>query len=196
MEIGGREFDIVQRLYRTKGSSQQTLHTVPYHKTETRRMFYKAESKNETFFVKEYTEKDYGGTLGFPKNIEHEYHTSREYGDYDTTLKLGATTFDITVSPCKGIILGDDKIVFPYLDGYEKLSHWFDNLDGITFDFVCGLAKAAMVWIDDNEVDNYDLCENNTLVNFAGTDIDIKMIDFELSNRHPMEEYRAFIWNQ
>jgi len=137
---------------------------------ERRRTFYIVARNGIQYFVKEYTDREYGGKLGFPKNIEYEFNeTKRLYGAVET--KEGI------VNVPKTYALEDNRILFEYLDGYSK-SWQGDRLLALVYK-----------WVSEKRIDNYDLNANNAMIKMIGDKLDIKMIDFECSeDRHPMKE--------
>jgi hypothetical protein len=180
MTFNGKEYKVIKTLYRTKGSHNQRLaEHISEETKERRRRFYLVERNGRKYFVKEYHDREYGGNLGYPKNIEYEYETTKRlYGDI--TRRHG------TIGVPKVIAREDERILFEYLDGYRK-PH-VNELQAIH--------RLVLEWLRSKDIDNYDLCANNILVKVLPkrkngvTQYEVRMIDFEYSeDRKVRREY-------
>jgi len=183
MKINGIKYKILKKLYRTRGSENQLLTaSIPGSRIiEDRRTFYIVEKDGEKFFVKEYSDPDYGsGELGYPENIGYEHCvTSRLKGE----ITYNSHNIDVPM-----VFERDgNKLLFEYLSGYEKLNKagcmkWLDKQ--LLVD------KLVKLWLMNKRVEYYDLCANNTMVRLDGNKLSVRLIDFEYSSdRDPKKEF-------
>jgi len=178
MIFNGVEYNIVKTLYRTKGSYMQILTDEKVANTEERRTFYIVEHEGTKLFVKEYTDRTYGGNLGFPENINYEYETTQRLWE-------PVETQDGKIGVPRVYAKEDNRLLFEYLEGYKKPSQ--NN--------IWAVHRLVYAWLKRRDVYNYDLNPNNIMVkNMAFENgkqkYDVKMIDFEYSaDRNPRKEY-------
>ena len=180
MIFDGEEYEVLRELYRTKGSLNQLLMAdSTYDNIEDRRKFYIVEKDGVKYFVKEYTDRNYGGNLGFPENINYEYETTKRlYGEI--TRRNG------TIGVPKTFAIEDNRILFEYLDGYRRPQvHELNNIHRLVYEF---LRK--------KDIDNYDLCPNNIMVKHelyidnGVHQLQVRLIDFEYSaDRNTRKEF-------
>jgi len=180
MKIDGKDYKIKTTLYRTKGSHNQSLgDELPDDRAiETRRRFYIGERNGRKYFIKEYSDKDYGsGELNFPKNIEYEFNETKKLRG---SIEVDGGEIDVP----RVVAMEDNKIVFEYLEGYKKLANQAFNEWG--HETIQTLVRA---WVSEKPVRNYDLCNNNIMYLSDGESISLRMIDFEMSaSRNPKKE--------
>lgn len=205
MKFGDAEYEIVDTLYRSRGSQNQQLGPigeaippsgVAFPNLEERRTFYLVRETADSiykhpvnpdafrhtpfYFVKEYTDPEYGGTLGFPANIEYEFNETRrmkeqgrnEHGMHD----IGVVDM---------IALEGNRLLMEYLEGYRKFTL-------IPTGEVAGIVNSLIYeWIMRHDVHDYDLVGNNIMVKSAGNQkISVRLIDFEYSaDRDPKKEW-------
>jgi len=181
MIFNGKEYRVKLELYRTKGSKNQKLAQYISEETkERRRKFYIVERNDKKYFIKEYTDKEYGGNLGYPTNIEYEFDTTK-------SLEGDITRRDGVIGAVKAIGRDKNRIMFEYLDGYRK-----PHISELT-----AIQRLVYEWLKNKDVKAYDLGINNMMVKTGKkkngvTQYNVKMIDFEFSaDRDPKKEWNV-----
>lgn len=160
--FNNRSYKILQTLYRTIGSHQQILTTIPCNRTEYRRTFYVVEHSGQLFWVKEYTEPDYGHSIIY---------------EFEETSRLCKSTImgKNEIRTVKMVVVQRNRLLMEYCDGYIKLADM--QLTRNQRELV---SKLIRKWIDEHDVHDYDLCGNNILIKI-GDYMSIRLIDFEYS---------------
>ncbi len=162
ISFNAKDYTIEQVFYRTIGSHGQKLTTAKIVTTEHRRTFYLVNLKDESFWVKEYTESDYGHSIVYEFEETSRLHKATTIGEND-------------VRTVKMICLHRNRLLMEYCDGYTKL-----NDVQLTKDQRILVLRLIRKWIDEHDIHDYDLCGNNILIKIEGG-ISLKMIDFEYS---------------
>ena len=156
------EYDIVEELWRTKGSFNQHFCDKNDPNVEKGRKFYILSNGKKKIWVKEYL-SDMG-------DIDKEY---------DRTIAAGMPRWTVIdgIGMCRAVRCygkEDNKLFFEYLD-YGKLSM-------VTHEIKCLLK----LFVKEHSLTDYDLNFNNILYN--DKPVELVLIDFEPAGRNPMEE--------
>jgi len=137
---------------------------MPYvtDRTEHRRTFGLVSRHNKLFWVKEYTQPDYGHSITYEFEETSKLH-------YPTTVDGNS------IRTVRMISVNDNRLLMEYCDGYVKLRDAKLNLDQRKM-----VTKLISKWIDEHDVHDYDMCENNIMVK-AESNLSLILIDFEYS---------------
>jgi SAM-dependent methyltransferase len=173
MFFENEKYIVNKKLYRTKGSIKQRL-VEEKDNIESRRTFYIVEKDNILFWVKEYTDP----SLGF--SIQYEYDESNKF--VDLIIFEGHN-----ISSVRPLALEGNKILFEYCDKYKTLPNTTLNEEEKNI-----VKKLLCLWIDQQDVHDYDLVPNNIMIKKADK-ISIKLIDFEYSEGENKEKWNKTI---
>ena len=174
ISFDGENYIVCGVYHRTKGSHDQRLVTYITDRTEHRRTFGLVSRHNEMFWVKEYTQSDYG------HSITYEFkETSR--------LHCPTTIDGNEIRTVKMISVQGNRLLMEYCDGYVKLRDAKLNTDQRKM--VVGLISK---WIDEHDVHDYDMCGNNIMIK-TESNLSLILIDFEYSVGVNHERWKRFL---
>lgn len=162
ISFGGKDYVIRRVFYRTIGSYDQQLTPYVTERTDHRRTFSIVSRKGRLFWVKEYTQPDYG------HSILYEFEETSKF--FYPTLIDGNEARAVRM-----IGIRKNRLLMEYCDGYVKLRDAKFNTDQRTM-----VVRLISKWIDEHDVHDYDMCENNILVT-TQSNLSLKLIDFEYS---------------
>ena len=162
ISFDGKDYFVFLVFYRTIGSHNQQLTACVNSNTEHRRTFGVASRKGELFWIKEYTQPDYGHSILY---------------EFEETSKLHSPTVldGNTIRTVNMISVQGNKLLMEYCDGYVKLRD-----ANLSTDQKKTVTKLISKWIDEHDVHDYDMCENNIMIKVE-SNLSLILIDFEYS---------------
>ena len=170
----GKDYVVVRVFYRTAGSHNQQLTTYANEDTEYRRTFGLVSRHDKMFWVKEYTQPDYGHSI-----IYEFEETSR--------LQCPTTIDDNEIRTVKMISVQGNRLLMEYCDGYVKLRDAELNPDQRKM-----VVRLISKWIDEHDVHDYDMCGNNIMIK-TESNLSLILIDFEYSVGVNHERWKRFL---
>lgn len=162
ISFDGKNYIVCHVYHRTIGSHDQRLTPYVTDRTEHRRTFGVVSRHDKLFWVKEYTQPDYGHSILYEFEETSKLHSTTEIG--------GNTIRTVDMISVQG-----NRLLMEYCDGYVKLGD--ANLDPDQKKTVTQLLSR---WIDEHDVHDYDMCENNIMIKVE-TNLSLILIDFEYS---------------
>lgn len=162
ISFDGKNYIVCQVYHRTMGSHDQRLMPYVIDRTEHRRTFGVVSRRGKLFWVKEYTQPDYGHSITYEFEETSKLHSPSVIGGN-------------TIRTVNMISVQRNRLLMEYCDGYVKLRD-----AKLSTDQKKTVAKLISKWIDEHDVHDYDMCENNIMIK-AESNLSLILIDFEYS---------------
>ena len=166
MKFGDQDYQIKQRLYKSRGSVNQTLSSGPDDRTEPNKAYYVVELQGCNFWVKERLLPDAPEFIGFG--------TARD--EFDRLMRAQGVTHSTDGTTVRAIgtyAFNDNRILMEWCQ-YPT----FESLKRPKLKFV---EKMALRWLDLAGIkETFDLSANNILV--APDWSELVLVDFEFAS--------------
>ncbi len=162
ISFDNKNYIVCNVYHRTIGSHDQRLLPYVTDRTEHRRTFGVVSRQDKLFWVKEYTQPDYGHSILY---------------EFEETSKLNSPTAigGNTIRTVNMISVQGNRLLMEYCDGYVKLRD-----AKLSIGQKKTVSQLISKWIDEHEVHDYDMCKNNIMIK-VDSNLSLILIDFEYS---------------